>query len=952
MRHKFIALLLMLGFASALVACSNSDDANAPTLFDPLVHSWPHDISDIPYDPSVTYGRLDNGMRYILQKNATPKDKGALRFYVLAGSKHETEQTLGLAHFLEHMAFNGSENVTEGEMVRSLERLGLKFGADTNASTTFSRTQYTLNLPKVDDETVDYALFLMRETADKLTINASAVDRERSVIIAEEARNNIPRRKARRAYNSFMYPDLLSTQRPVIGRPETLATITPENLRDFYETYYRPERTILIFAGDRDVAEMEQKIQTVFGDWSNEIPVPEEPSMGEISRRDVTVKIHDDDELSTRVSLLDARESTYVGDGREARKANYIRSYANAIVNQRIRKILLSSGAPVRRANIGYSSRKTGDTRTAYAAAKNDDWQAALTLLDTEIRKALLHGFQDVEYDELIANTRRNLTDSVNYAPKRKSRSLADGAINNFSSAVVRTTPSQRLKYFEHHAATVTPEHLHTAFKEMWSDFDPAIWIEGPKLEDVTESDVIRVLEMSRLVEPGAPEIRQKLRFAYQDFGTPGKIISETRIEDFGIDQIIFSNNVRLNLKKTDFEEKWINMRVTVGEGWNAFPKSDPAILPLANAFALGGYEAHKASELSEIFAGKNVGVNMRIGSERLLFVGSTNPSDVEDQLKAWTALLTAPGYRPEWKEKFLDGIKASFHTIDSTPRGVAARDLGRIWTNGDRRFGYVEQSEYEAVTIEDVRSVLAPILRDGAIEIGIVGDFDKDAIIAAVAKTYGALPIRRAFFDPYPEAYELDFPEPERVTLTHTGADNLGEIYLTWPTTQEWSVPATRHYSLLQAIFNNRMKEIIREDMGLSYSPRASLRFDKNNVDYGYMTASMSGDPKHFEAFETAVKGIAANLRKGGITQDEVDRARKPLIERYNRALTENSDWVRLITESQTKPEVLEWRRTRTSAYEAMTPESLDAAAKDLFDPETLHIVMIKPQQDTDTSN
>jgi zinc protease len=942
MRYR-LSVLLTVAFL-LLGACKSSQTEDSPEIFDPLVDVWPHDISDIPRDPDVTYGRLDNGLRYALQNNSRPEGEAVLRFWVRAGSRNETEKTLGLAHYLEHMAFNGSENVPEGEMVKSLERLGLSFGADTNASTTFTRTQYMLNLPEVDDETIDYGLFLMRETADKLLIEPDAVERERGVVKAEEARSNTPGRKASRAYIDFMYPDSLYRTRPVIGLPKTLDTLSAPELREFYEAHYRPERSFLVMTGDFDIANMEAKIRDVFADWTVETPAPPDPDNGLTQTRDMDAQVHDDDELTTRVTLFNAKPSTYLGDSAANRKTGFIRGYANAIVNQRISKKLLDAGAPVRGASLSYSPGKSGDQLTASASAKNDDWEAAVRLLDKEIRTALEYGFQQAEYDELLAKSRRSLTDSVNYAAKRRSSSLASGIISSFAGGSVRTTPQQGLDRFEAHAGSITIEDLNAAFTEMWAGFEPLIWLQGPKLEDVSKSEVLAAYEAFRSEPVEAPDNRQKLEFAYQDFGSPGKIKSENRVEDFEIDQIVFDNNVRLNLKKTDFEDKWIRINVTVGEGWNAFPKAHPEILALAGSFSMGGYEAHKVNELSEIFAGKNIGVSMRVGSDRLTFSGSTNPDDVEDQLKAWTALLTAPGYRPEWREKFMDGIKASFHTIDSTPGGVASRDLGRLWANGDRRYGILDQAEYEAATLDDVRAILEPIMEQGAIEIGVVGDFDKAAIIESVAKTYGALPKRRKAFRPIPDAFKIEFPGTGRVTLRHTGAENQGAIYLAWPTSGTWDLPKSRAYSMIRRVFQNRMTEIIREDMGLTYSPSSGLQYSRAYKDYGYVSASMTSDPQYFDAFEQAAREIAADLRSGGITQDELDRARKPIMESFQRSEKENGSWLGLVTRSQTRPETLDWRRDRTTAFENMTPSMLDTAAQDLFDPGTLHVVMIKP--------
>lgn len=944
MTYPRLSILLAICVFGLLWGCK-ADTPEDVRLFHPLVDVWPHALSDIPPDPDVTYGVLENGMRYALRANSRPKGEASLRFWVRAGSRNETDETLGLAHYLEHMAFNGSKNVPEGEMVKSLEKLGLSFGADTNASTTLTRTEYTLNLPDTGDETVDYALFLMRETADKLLIEPDAVERERGVVKAEEARGNTPLREANHIYRAFLYPDLLSTKRPVIGTPETLDSISAEQLRAFYEAHYRPERTFLVMTGDFDVAVMEQKIRDMFDDWTVSTPAPPDPDNGSVTARPASAYVHSHEELTTFITMIDVKPPTQKPDMLDNRLDGSKRGYANAIVNQRIRKKLLESGAAVRSANIGYSTSYLGDQLSARAGAKNDDWKAAIEILDMEIRTALEHGFQQAELDELLANSRRSLTDSVNYAAKRTSGGLASNIISSFANGRVLTTPQQSFDIFEDFEDQITIDDLEETFREMWSDFDPSIWLNGPGLDAVTEADVLATMTKARQRPAAKPSERQVLEFAYQDFGTPGKIASRSRVEDLDIDQIVFENNVKLNLKTTDFEDKWVRLSVTVGEGWNIFPKDQPEILPLARSFALGGYEAHKVSELSEIFAGKNVGVNMAIGETRLSFSGSTNPDDVEDQLKAWTALMTAPGYRPEWREKFIEGIEASFHTIDSTPGAVASRDLGRLWSNGDRRFGLLEKEAYQSAKIEDVRGILEPIFQNGAIEIGVVGDFDKQAVIDAVAKTYGALPMRKTEHTPNPAAFDFTFPAPDRVKLTHTGAANQGAIFMGWPMQQAWTIDRSRAYGMVRQIFQNRMTDIIREDMGLTYSPGASLDFGKNKAPYGYISASMTSDPQYFEPFEQAAKDIAADLRDGGITQEDLDRAMKPVLESFERSERENGSWLGLVTISQTQPEQLDWRRNRVEAYTAMTPAMLDAAAKELFDPKGLHIVEIGPE-------
>ena len=471
--------------------------------------------------------------------------------------------------------------------------------------------------------------------------------------------------------------------------------------------------------------------------------------------------VYDNDELTTSVTFYAAKPPSPSADTLAERRENMIASAAAGIVQIRLSKMLTEANRPVLNAGISASDGRYINTLTGYASAKDNDWQSAIDVLDAEVRRTLKYGFQQAELDELIANSQRSLTDSANYAAKRTSASLVGGITGAFSGGSVRTTPQYQKDNFEEVIKTITIEDLERAFRKTWdTEYPNKIWVSGPELDDVTAEDVIAVHEKAKARDIEPPATRQKLDFAYQDFGAAGDIVSRDVVEDLGITRLKFANNVMLNLKQTDFEDGWMRMQVTVGEGWNRFASAKPGLSYLAGAIQAGGYEAHKASEMSEIFSGKNINLGLGIGTDRLAFSGSTNQDDVLAQMQAWAGLLTAPGYRPEWREKFVEGIESSFHTIDSSPGGVASRDLGRIWHDGDIRYGLLNKEDYLGLSLEDVREVLQPIFETGAIEIGIVGDFVEQDVIDAVASTFGALPERQDAFDPLPDAFKSKFPK------------------------------------------------------------------------------------------------------------------------------------------------------------------------------------------------
>ena len=946
---RWVTAFILVLFA--VVVAATSAQAKVPDRFNPLEETWPHDASDLLPDPDIVYGTLENGMRYALQHNANPVGEASMRFWVRAGRRNEADNELGVAHFLEHMAFNGSENIAEGELISELERRGLSIGADTNASTGYTSTAYKLNLPSVDDDTVDFAFFFMREVADKLLIEIDAVERERGVILAEEARKNTPRFHATQARNELLYPNALSTSRNNRKSEAQIKATTSEQLRAFYQAHYRPERTFLVIVGDLDLQEIEAKIEDVFADWENSTPERPDPDDGYVDRPGVTANFYKSDDLRMSIGLYDPFPPVQNRDTAALRAAQLTEAIGTAIINRRISKRINEGGASQSSARIGVSKNAIRKQLTATTRpAENNNWAEALRETVADIRTAIEFGFQEQEVADLISTYRYRFEQSVKNADNRTSRQLADAIVSAFARGSVRSALDYRLQLFEAQIADLTNAEIHAAFKNNWAEFEPLIWLEGPDLEAVSSEDVLAVFEAAMTAEIEAPETRSRIEFAHTDFGSPGTIKDRSRVEDFEIDQIVFENNVRVSLLKTDFQTDTIMLRVTIGEGWSAFPKSKPGLSRLASTLALGGFEGHRISELSEIFPDRVPNTRMSVGTERLSLSATTSGAQVLPQMQVWAAMFEHAGYRPEWLDRFHKAVDQSLDTIESTPRRVASRDVGRLWTNGDPRFGVPEKQVYLGYGVDDVRQVLDPIFEDGAIEIGVVGDFDEQVIIDAVAQTFGALPVRQTTHNLTTDAFDMTFPDPARVALTHVGAADQGMLNMAWPTTQTWTHSRWQAYDLVRRIFQSRLREQIREELGLSYTFQASLNFRELNAPFGYMSVRVTANPDDHLEIENAVKEIAADMRSGGITADELERVRVPLFEDIEAGLQRNSGWINLVTYSQTKPDRLDRRRAQQDDLLAFNIETLDAATADLFDPERMHLISIGPEESDDS--
>ncbi|HEY8004968.1 MAG TPA: insulinase family protein, partial [Phenylobacterium sp.] len=411
---------------------------------------WPQARSDVRADPDIRFGSLPNGMRYAIKRQAIPAGEAAIRLRFDAGSLMETDPQQGLAHFLEHMAFNGSKAVPEGEMVKILERHGLAFGADTNASTNFDQTVYKLDLPKTDDDTVDNSLKLLREAASELTIAPAAVDRERGVVLSEERASDSPGYRVYKSRLEYLLAGQLMPTREPIGKVDVLQKAPASLIADFYHHYYRPERATLIAVGDFDPAAMEAKIRARFGDWKADGPAGPEPALGKVQPRKLDAKLLVEPGAPLGLQVTWVRPPDVRPDSLAKRRADMIEQLGFAVLNRRLSAIGRSPQPPfiaaaAFKADQGHSAEVT----MLNLIARPDGWRTALAAVDQEERRAVQYGVRQDELDREIAEVRAGAQAAVAGAATRRPAQIADEIVGSLGDQEVVTDPAQDLAIFE-----------------------------------------------------------------------------------------------------------------------------------------------------------------------------------------------------------------------------------------------------------------------------------------------------------------------------------------------------------------------------------------------------------------------------------------------------------------------------------------------------------------------
>ncbi|MEX0341992.1 MAG: M16 family metallopeptidase, partial [Erythrobacter sp.] len=407
--RRILAALPLLALAQPLAAQDSPAAAEAEAESQAVqgTTGWGHPVYDIAPDPAVRFGVLDNGLRYAILRNGTPSDTAVIRFGFDVGWIDESESELGLAHMLEHMAFNGSRNVPEGEMIKLLERLGLAFGADTNASTGFEDTIYKLDLPRTDEELVDTALMLMRETASELTIADDAVDRERGIIQSEtRTRNNFTIRRFKH-YFDFVAPQTrYATRFRADGTDAIIDSAPGQVLRDLYRRFYRPDNAALVVVGDVDPDTIETKIRERFGDWTAPSAPRFEVAKGnvDLARGPAAANFVDPDVqhmvVIDRFAPYEQRRATVA----ETERSRLV-ALGTAMLNRRLQRIANDADAPIisgrAMASDFFDIQRQDQLQVQ---AREGEWQRALEVGEQEWRRAVEHGFSESELAEQLAN--------------------------------------------------------------------------------------------------------------------------------------------------------------------------------------------------------------------------------------------------------------------------------------------------------------------------------------------------------------------------------------------------------------------------------------------------------------------------------------------------------------------------------------------------------------------
>jgi len=918
--------------------------ASAPAL---KPGEWAQARSDVAPDPSIRFGALPNGMRYAIRKQSIPPGQAAIRMRVDAGSLMETDAQQGLAHFLEHMAFNGSKAVPEGEMIKILERLGLAFGADTNASTNFDETIYKLDLPRTNDETVDAALMLMRETAGNLTLDQGAIDRERGVVLSEERARDTPPYRVYKERLGFILKGQRPPTRYPIGKVEVLQNAQAKELADFYNRYYRPERTVLVVTGDFDVDAMEAKIKAKFGDWTAVGPAGTAPDLGKVQSRKAEAKLVVEPGAPLSMQVAWIRPPDLRPDTTAKRKQDLIEQLGFSVVNRRMQRLARGAEPPFLGAGVFKNNEQdAAEVMMAVVNAEPGRWSQALDAVEQEQRRAVQYGVRQDELDREIAEYRANLKADAAGAATRTPAQLAGEIVGSLGEREVVTNPAQDLALFEETVKDLKPEQVSAALKTAFQGDGPLLFVASPRPIEGGEGALLAALEASRKVAVAEPSAAAEVNWPYTSFGGAGKVVETKDAADLDATFVRFDNGVRLTVKPTRFKDDEILVRVNVGGGRLDLSKTGQNVNWQSGAYIEGGLKQISAEDMERVLASRLYGAQFGVSDDAFVFTGGTRPEDLDVQMQVLAAYVSEPGWRPEAFKRLQGARRTAHDQYEATDSGVLSRDLAALMHPDDQRWVFPSREQIAGAKLDDFKAVIAPALAAGDIEVVVVGDTTVEKAIDAVARTFGALPARPTVSATAGQR-EVGFPSANAapLVLTHKGRADQSIGYIAWRTNDFFADPQkARDTAIMGEVLELRLVEELRESQGATYSPSVIYNHSMVWPRWGYVSASVEIPPAKLPDFFADVKKIAADLRDKDVSADELARAKKPRIDQIEKARETNGYWLSELSGAQADPRRLDATRGLIPGTERVSAADVRRAAQSVLRDDNMWMLEVRP--------
>ena len=911
--------------------------------------------TDVQIDPGIVYGVLPNGFQYILMKNSTPKDQVNIHLDVFAGSMQETNEQQGVAHFLEHMLFNGSEHFKPGKLIEYFQSIGMDFGADANAHTSFFNTVYDLSLPRADQKHMDKAFLIIQDYAKGALLLDTEIDRERGIISAEKRERDSVSYRTFKKTLEFELPDSLFNQRFPIGIDTVINKADHKLLKAYYDRWYRPDNMALIVVGDFDIKTVQSMLIKRFSKLKPRTFFSEKPITTQWKdHKAISAFYHYEPEASsTDITIETIFWKPFEAQTADALKKRTLKQIANSMLQNRLSRMVSKQMADFSQASVFSGSFLHHVSMSAISATcEPDKWQDGLSQIENVLRQGLKFPFTKKELDRVKADFISSLERQVNQAETRKSSQLSEQILRHINQKELLLSPEQKQTLLKPYIESISLQDAHKALKEAWSKDHRLILVTG-NADIHAENPETAILDvylknLSAKVDPYKGF--ESKNFPYLKLpSSKARIKSrQDNVKDLGTTIISFQNHVRLNLKKTDYKQNEFLFKVCFGQGRKSEPVSKPGLALIServlNASGLGNLDT---DQLEEALAGKKAGIEFGINENYFSLSGFGDPKEASLVFQLIYHFLNDPGYRGEALNLAKIRYKQQYDSLMRTSDGIMQIKGNLFPAKNDARFGLPRPETINHYTLNDIQNWLTPYFKNSPVEISIVGDFDLENMINLASKYIKGFKNRKNFPNKLIHPGKICFPKGEQLELKPDTKINTGVVHVAFPTDDFWNIRQTRRLSILSRVFSERLRVTIREELAETYSPYVyndpSMRFK----GYGIMHAVVNVKPGNHQFVYNKIKEIIKSLTLEGISKKETELALKPVLNHLKILRRTNTYWLNsVLANSSDYPQKLNWAKNMVGDYTAITNNDLMMLAKKYLNIDNSALILIKPER------
>ena len=862
------------------------------------------DVTQVmPVDPKVKIGRLSNGLTYYIRHNTLPEKRVELRLVVNTGSVLEDNDQLGLAHFMEHMNFNGTKRFPKNELVSYLQSIGVEFGADLNAYTSFDETVYILPVPTDKPGLVDKGLQILEDWAHNALLDPAEIEKERGVVIEEWRLSRGADERMMKQTLPVQYRGSKYAERLPIGTKEILEKFSPDVLKRFYKDWYRPDLQAVIVVGDIDVNDIEQKIKQTFGN----IPAPTSPRKREVFKvpdhtETLSVVAKDKETAFPSIEILfkkDPQPETTIGD--YCRYMN--RRLFTGMLNNRFREITLGSNPPFVGAGsyYGNSLARTKDAYQLFANTSDTGMSRSLYALMQENRRVLLHGFTPSEFDMQKKQMQSFYDRIFNEREKEESYKYVDEYVNNF--LINEPIPGIEWEYdfVKQYLTSVKLEDVNKLAKLWITKDNMVVTLNAPDKANVKIPSADEVNAVLGAVDIAAiePYKEKVLATTLMDAGKlkAGKITSSKTDDDLQTTTLKLSNGATVILKSTNFKNDEILLRA-FSKGGHSLVK-DADYYSASNAAAIvsqSGVGNFSAIDLGNMLKGKSTSLspNITLYSEGLN--GTTIPKETETLLQLVHLYFTAPRKDKDAFESFKTRQKQLYANLAANPQIYFSSEFQKMMTqNHPRAGGLPKPEDFDKINLDrSIQIYKERFANAGDFTFLFVGSFEEETIKPLLEKYIGSLPgtaQKETFKDLgiRPPAGKID-----KVVTKGADPKSLVSIIFTAP------VPYNSNdaYALrsLGEVMDIKLVEKLREEKGGVYGVSAFGGMNKIPYAYSNFSISFPCAPENVDTLSKAAIDELKKIIRTGVATEDIAKVKEQQKRKLETDIKQNQYWMSVL--------------------------------------------------------